>query len=91
MDSNSQLMQVKLEIVQTTNTRGWQLIQKLGEETVKNMERMAIDEEDDVKGTLLRREAKAARKFFTDFTARINLARQVSDEPNKDDFLEICM
>lgn len=87
---NSNLMQTKFEIVQTTNTRGWAFIQKLAEESVKKMERNAIDEDDDIKGSAMRREAKAARTFLNDFMKRVDLARQVTDEPSDNDFLEIC-
>jgi lysyl-tRNA synthetase class I len=88
---NQSLMRVKQRIVMTTNTPGWQDIHRLAEESVKQLERQAIDEEDDTKGATLRREAKAARKFINDFFARIESARQVSDEPTADTFLEICM
>jgi len=90
-NDTNQYMQVKQRIVLTTNTPGWQDIVKLAEESVKQIERAAIDEEDDAKGANLRREAKAARKFITDFLARINSARQVTEEPGASDWLEICM
>jgi len=87
----NQLMQLKQRIAQTTNSAGWNDVVKLMEESVKRIERQAIDEEDDQKGNNLRREAKAARKFFTDFVKRINSARQVTDEPGDEDWLDICM
>jgi hypothetical protein len=55
------------EIITTTNTLGWSFLKELAEETVRQLEREAIDEDDDVKGNNLRREAKAARKFLNNF------------------------
>jgi len=91
MSETSQIIRVKQRIVQTTNTPGWNDIALLAEESVKKLEREAIDEEDDQKGTHLRREAKAARKFLTEFLKRINSARLITDEPGDDDWLEVCM
>jgi hypothetical protein len=83
--------QVKQRIVQTTSTPGWSDVVKLAEESVKKIERLAIDEEDETKGSNLRREAKAARRFLTDFLKRINSSRQITEEPGDDDWLEVCM
>jgi len=85
------LMVMKKEIVATTNTTGWAYIRKFADRVVTDMERKAIDEEDDVKGNNLRREAKAARIFFNDLMTRIELAKQVTDEPTDDDFVDIAM
>lgn len=92
----SDLLTRKREIITTTNSVGWRYIKDLGEEAVRAAERRAIDEEDDVKGSALRREAKAARKFFDDFLTAIEVMRGVeapdSDESNSTDsyFYEVA-
>lgn len=82
---DSQLLAKKHEIINTTNTVGWTLIKELGESTITQMEREAIDEDDDAKGAVLRRQAKAARVFFNDFLTAINSYRQVEQDNSTDD------
>lgn len=55
------------EIISATSTRGWFYIKEIAEKTVSDMERKAIDEDDDAKGATLRRRANAARHFLTSF------------------------
>ena len=76
------LLHKKREIVTTTNSVGWRYIRALGEEAVKAAERRAIDEEDDLKGAVLRREAKAARKFLANFLLAVDAMRQ-ADAPEQ--------
>lgn len=79
---NNDLLIRKREVVATTNSIGWRYIQELAEETVRDLERKAIDEEDDDKGNILRREAKAARKFLTNFLRAVECQRE-ADAPEK--------
>ena len=74
----------KREVVTTTNSRGWYYIQQIAEDTIRLMERDAIDEEDDTKGSLLRRQAKAAREFYTRFSQQIEAMRRI-DVPTDDE------
>jgi hypothetical protein len=72
------------------NNPGWGDIVKLAEQTLTQIEREVIEEEDDAKAAGLRRDAKGARKFWVEFTNRLNASSRVSDEPSDDDWLEIC-
>lgn len=83
----SDLLQRKREIIATTNSIGWRYITDLATEAVTQAERRAIDEEDDAKGTRLRNEARAARKFLREFLAAVEAARSVeaSDAPVTED------
>lgn len=80
--SNEELMLQKHEIVLTTNTRGWHYITTIAENTVKAMERTAIDEEDDAKGAVMRREAKAARQFLGNFLRSVEAMRRIEVPEN---------
>lgn len=84
MDKN-QMIVYKKEIAATTNTLGWRYICEIAERTVKELERQAIDEEDDLKGNTLRREAKAAGKFLKDFLLNVEVSRTVDVEATNDD------
>ena len=87
---NNKLLHMKKSIIETTNTVGWAYITKFANTVATDMERAAIDEEDDTKGNSLRREAKAARKFLNDLLTRIEMARQVDTEPENGSFLDIA-
>jgi hypothetical protein len=82
--NDSELMMKKREIVSTTNSRGWYYVKEVAEKTIQKMERDAIDEEDDAKGSLLRRQAKAARQFLTTFLDHIESMRRI-DAPETPD------
>jgi hypothetical protein len=83
-------MQVKLRIASLVNNPDWPYAKKLAEETIKAMEREAIDEEDDAKASGLRRDARGARKFWNTFLNQLTIAAQITNEPTNDDFLEVC-
>jgi len=97
LDSN-ELMLMKKEVISTTHSRGWYYIKKMAEDTVARMERTAIDEEDDIKGSALRRQAKAARQFLADFLQQIEITSRVevpespqaTDAKPADDFYEVA-
>lgn len=72
-----ELMRWKHAVVEVTSRPGWQVIRAIAEDTVKSMERAAIDEEDDTKGASLRREAKAARKFLDQFLQQVEITTRV--------------
>jgi hypothetical protein len=79
--SNDTLIR-KREVVTTTNSAGWRYIKALAEDTVRDLERKAIDEDDDEKGNSLRREAKAARKFLNSFLLAVESQRE-ADAPEQ--------
>jgi hypothetical protein len=73
--ANNELIAVQRDIIATVASPGWYTIQQFAEAVVQDKERAAIDEEDDVKGNALRREAKAARSFMKELFARIEKAK----------------
>ena len=80
-----QLIAIKREILTTTSSPGWKCILDLGEKAVARMEREAIDCDDDTQGNNLRKEAKAARKFFTALCQMVETYRRVDVDTNPDD------
>lgn len=72
-DSNAQLMRRKLAVIEVTSRPGWHIIRELAEDTVKAMIDEAIGEEDEVRGSNLRREARAARKFLDRFLTAVEI------------------
>jgi hypothetical protein len=92
--NSTDLMLIKKDVIATTATRGWYHIKQLAEDTVKQAEREAIDEEDDTKGNNLRREAKAARKFLNSFLKSVEVMKLVEAADNtsseEDDFYEVA-
>jgi hypothetical protein len=93
MDPEStRLMAVKQALVSTTNTTGWRYITQISDNVIKAAERAAIDEEDDVRGAVLRRQAQALRKGLTDLFAAIEAAKQINLEPDSNDwFAELSL
>ena len=73
MDSNAQLMRRKLAVIEVQGKPGWHIIRELAENTVKAMIDEAINEEDEVRGSNLRREARAARKFLDRFLQAVEI------------------
>ena len=84
------VMQTKQRLVTVIQHPGFKDVLALAEESLKELERQVIDEEDDGKATGLRRDAKGARKFWSGFLTRLNAASRVTEEPGADDWLEIC-
>lgn len=99
MDNLLQLAR-KAEIVATTNSQGWYIIDRLADDTVKTMTEKAMDEQDETKRNSLFAEARAAREFLKGLRSRINSLKNVEPEPKEeeteiidatsDDFLEVC-
>ena len=90
MDSNNQaLAQVRFDLTEVTSTSGWRRVSKFAETVIRDLEKKAIQEEDDTKGTGFRRDARGARVFWDDLLARIELAKSFT-EPTTDDFLDIA-
>jgi hypothetical protein len=84
-------MAIKHELVIMTNTRGWHYAKEVAAEILQAKKDKAIEEEDDVKGAALRREAKAAQDFVNIFFAAIENMKQVTDPTEEDSFLEVVM
>lgn len=93
--TEQELMMRKREVLQTTASRGWQYIQSLAEDTVREMERATFNTDDDAQATVLRRQAKAARQFLTTFISKVEAFKSLDDaEPSEekgtpDDFYEV--
>jgi hypothetical protein len=81
---------MKHALIETTAGAGWEYVKRFAERVVRDMEKKALAEEDDAKANGLRRNAKGARDFMEDLFHRIDLAKQISDEPTEDTFLEVC-
>jgi hypothetical protein len=90
MQSNESLIAAKRELNVTTTSPGWEVIKQYAEAIVSEKERAAIDEEDDIKGNALRREAKAARAFMSKLFEQIEKAKRF-DEPSDNTFLTVVM
>jgi hypothetical protein len=75
--NNAELMRRKHAVVEVTSRPGWHVIRAIAEDALKAMCDEALDEEDDVKGSALRREAKAARKFLNQFLQQVEIQTRV--------------
>ena len=90
-NKQAQLMQMKLSLMETTRTIGWSFIERFSETIVRDLEKQAIEEEDDTKANGLRRDARGARKFKDELFRRIDLAKSLEEAPTKDNFVEVVM
>ena len=92
MDSSNnqaELIQMKRSLLETTSSQGWAYVMKFAETVVRDLEKKALNEEDDAKSNGYRRDARGARMFMDDLFKRIAITKQI-DEPTTDDtFLEI--
>jgi hypothetical protein len=88
--SQAELMQMKLRLMETIRTAGWAYIQRFAETIVRELEREAINEDDDTKATGLRRDARGAQKFKDRLFSRIQIATSFEKEPSADTFLDIA-
>jgi hypothetical protein len=64
MDSVVNLSQQAM-LVNLTNSSGWQLVKKVGENILAETERQALDSDDDKALVAKSREARGARTFYT--------------------------
>jgi hypothetical protein len=87
---DNRLIQLKQRLTETTMSPGWADIKRFAETVVRDLEKKALAEEDDAKANGLRRNAKGARDFMEDLFHRIDLAKQINDEPTDESFLEVC-
>lgn len=88
-NNQAELMQMKRFLLETTSSRGWEYVMKFAETVVRDLEKKALNEEDDAKSNGYRRDARGARMFKDDLFKRIVIAMQI-DEPTTDDtFLDI--
>lgn len=83
---NRDLMVMKAGLIETTSSRGWSYIEKFAETILRDLEKEAITEEDDVRANGLRRDARGARKFKDELFNRIQLAKS-QDAPT---FIEVA-
>lgn len=93
MDSNEKIA-FKKELLFTTGSRGYSYIQDMANQVLGRMAAAAINEDDDVRGASLRREAKAAQKFWTDLTqaitenTQLDLTPETTEPEDEDDGME---
>jgi hypothetical protein len=90
MDNQAQLMANKQALITITNTSGWRVFTRFAQTVLTDLERKALLEEDDAKASGYRRDARGARLFWEDVLKRVELAKNVSDEPTNDDFVDIA-
>jgi hypothetical protein len=89
MDNNSNQMAVKLAIVTTTNTPGWQNILAIAKSAVKQAENEVWACTDRERRNDLVLKAQAAREFFDTFLRTIEEAKLVDTELNES-FVEVA-
>lgn len=73
--ATAELMVLKAALTETTASRGWNYVVKFAETVVRELEKEALAEDDDVKANGLRRDARGARKFKDELLRRIDLAK----------------
>lgn len=78
--ANQDLMEMKAAMLEITASRGWAYIEKFAETIARELERAAIEEEDDTKAHGLRRDARGARKLKDELLRRVNLAKNQEPE-----------
>lgn len=79
----SATMAIKREVVNTTNTLGWNHIIRIAEQLVAAKEKLALSENDETKIVGLQRKAQAAREFLNEFLRKIEVTRQ-PDSPSEE-------
>ncbi len=78
----------KSDLVNMINSVGWFIASKVAKDKLEEMERYALDCEDESKIPSLVREAKAARKFWDAFLQTIDNAKNPAETP-ADSFIEV--
>lgn len=78
----------KNTLVTMANSLGWALALSIGDTVIKEMERTAIDCDDDSKILGLARDARAAKKFWDAFKANVETAKQ-PEESAEDQFIPV--
>jgi hypothetical protein len=84
MDQVESLSQQAM-LTNLTNSPGWQLVKKVGENILVETERLALDADDDKTLVALSREARGARKFFTAYLKSIESLKDTDKPFGKDD------
>ena len=80
------LMVMKAALIETMASRGWQFVERFAETVVRDLETKALSEDDEIKASGYRRDARGARKFKDDLFKRLLIARNLD---NKDGFVEV--
>lgn len=76
----TELLLLKREVINTTNSIGWHYVLKIADELVKSAEAAVIQEQNETKIVGLQRKAQAAREFLNQFRQKIEATRQVDTE-----------
>ena len=84
MDQVESLSQQAM-LTNLTNSPGWQLVKKVGENILAETERLALDSDDDKTLVSLSREARGARKFFIAYLNSIESMKDIDKTFGKDD------
>ena len=79
-------MVMRAALIETTSSRGWSYVERFAETVVRDLEIKALEEDEDVTASGLRRDARGARKFKDELFRRIQMARSFD---NKDGFVEV--
>jgi hypothetical protein len=87
VDNNRDLMAMKAALIETTASRGWVYVKKFAETVVRDLEKQAIAEEDDVKANGMRRDARGASKFKDELFRRLELAKAFD---SSDTFIDVA-
>lgn len=77
----------KAQLVNLTNSLGWAIALKYAEAALVNLERQALECDDEKEILGLARRARGAREFWNSFITTIN---QMKD-PTDNDFVEVSM
>lgn len=70
------------------NATGWTVVIEIAELAVSEIEREALDCEDENKVVQMQREARAARKFLTKYRILLESHRQAAETPT-DEFIPV--
>ena len=83
MEDGTNLSQQSM-LFNLTNSMGWQLVKKVGENILAETERQALDCDDDKSLVAQSREAKGARKFFVSFLNTIENLKDTNKDEGED-------
>lgn len=71
------------------NSTGWPVVLEIAENAVSEVEREALDCEDESKVLQVQREARAARKFLNKFRVMLESQRQATPDNSEDEFIPV--
>jgi hypothetical protein len=91
MDYNTaKLLQMKKALLDLSAGSGWAYFIKFAEAAVRDLEKLALAEDDDTKANSLRHDARGARKFMDAVLNRVELAKSQDVNPPEDQFIDVA-